>query len=101
MSRNKVKSKTVDVIAPTVSEWLSAMEIALHVGLDGGMTTSELSSALGISDNTVRIRLRKLFAEGRVIVGRRLTPCMTGKLLPTPVYKLRRAAYSKLKGSAE
>jgi len=91
MSRNKTKPTTQsEPLAPTVSEWRSALEVALiDSSADGGMTSAELQVVVGVPLRHLQVRLKKLFKAGRLIVGRKMVLSMIGVNQPIATYRLK------------
>lgn len=75
----------------TFDEWAAELERASrHVASDDGLTAEELCCHLAKSPGTVRRILKALHAEGRVVVGRRSIRTLDGRMLPVPVYKIKK-----------
>ena len=55
---------------------------------DGGLTMIEIMEETHLSIWSLRKRLKKLFEEGRLIVGRRDVPTIAGNVFRTPTYKI-------------
>jgi DNA-binding Lrp family transcriptional regulator len=55
---------------------------------DEGQTTAELCELLNLSVNTLRKRIRKAEAEGRLTKGRRYERDVAGRIVPKTVYRI-------------
>lgn len=54
-----------------------------------GWRVVDLIDATGLSENTVRKKMRRLLREGRLLRGKRYIEDMSGRRTPVPVYRLR------------
>lgn len=54
----------------------------------GGLTAEELRDALGLSKDKLRAVLNRFAKEGRLKVGKRLVPDVTGRMNVRPTYLL-------------
>ena len=77
-----------DAQAFTTDEWLAALQEAMRpeAGADVGKTVRELSESTGLSDDKIRIIIRKLQAQGRVVVKRAVRTGIDGRAARIPVY---------------
>lgn len=74
----------------TNAEILAAIELALSTTTDddGAMTMNELSEALALGHQAVRVRLRALKAAGRLEVVRVKRESLAGIMQPVWAYKI-------------
>jgi hypothetical protein len=56
--------------------------------MEDGVTVEALCLQTGRSPETIRMRLRALIAEGRLMVGRKQSRDLLGRTIWVPVYKL-------------
>jgi len=56
---------------------------------DEGLSVSEMADRTGKTVGTVRDRLRPLWRQGRLLVGRKRVTCMDGTDRLVPVYRLK------------
>lgn len=76
----------VERMLQEMQEVLSASAVGIEGG-DTGLTADEWGEAWGISKGTARNRLKVLWKQGRIEVGRRMTRFMDGRLGMLPVYR--------------
>jgi hypothetical protein len=74
-----------------LEDWRAALEEALGKSSDEGLTSRELSHAMGASLRTTMERLRALSESGRLGAGRRATRTMDGRPSWCPVYWIKDA----------
>lgn len=76
---------TADLLLEALREAGRATTAADEVG---GLTAEELRDALGLSKDKLRARLIQLQREGRLRVGKRMVPDLTGRPQWRPTYLL-------------
>jgi hypothetical protein len=83
------RNKKTEAVAPTVSEWTSALQAAMllssQVGSEG-VTTQEIMKLTGWCDEKVRRGLKELIRQGVVIVGRKQVVMISGVVYPQVCY---------------
>jgi len=74
----------------TESELMAAVRDAAKAAHDtsGFASRQEIQDALGISEDTAKARLRQLHRQGRLQVGFRMAPDITGRMNKIPTYKV-------------
>ena len=89
-------------MAITSDEWRAEIERVMSPSSDAGMTSREISSALGVSIRTTMEKLRHLDEAGRLGVGRRTIRARDGRRSTSPVYYIlpRRSKKSPSSSSA-
>lgn len=89
MSQNNKKEEK-DPKAPTVSEWIRALESVEAIKeSQEGMTFTELHEATRVGVSRLREWMRSLQKEGRLIVGKRMGRSLTGSPISTPTYRIK------------
>ncbi len=76
---------TEDALLEAIREAQRATTAADEVG---GLTAEELRDALGLSKDKLQAALLQLNREGRLKVGKRLVPDVTGRMNVRPTYLL-------------
>lgn len=83
------RNKKTEVVAPTVSEWTSALQTAMlslsQAGSEG-LTTPEIVRATGWNDRKVRVGLQELIRQGIVVTGRKQITFISGVVYPQVCY---------------
>ena len=74
----------------SLDELLAALQQAETQEGEGGLSVEEICHTLGRSTAWVRQRLRALQAQGRLVVSRRTTFALDGRLAHVPTYSLRK-----------
>lgn len=57
-------------------------------GGDAGFTTEEIREQTGVSIKTINKTLRRLHAEGRLVVGKQKRLSFNGRMMPFTVYRV-------------
>jgi hypothetical protein len=74
----------------TREEWLAELELVSARKSDAGLTAEQLQDLWDCCPNTARRRLRLLGRQGRLVVGRTYRRDLTGRVLPVPVYRIKK-----------
>jgi predicted ArsR family transcriptional regulator len=73
----------------TESQLLEALREAMGAQPDqSSVTTTELMERFGLSEGTVRRRLKPLIRSGKLVATRKVVTDMAGRPQPVPAYKL-------------
>jgi predicted ArsR family transcriptional regulator len=83
------RNKKIEAVAPTVSEWTTALQMAMLSSFgtgSGGMTTPEIAEVTGWNDRRVRRGLKELIKRGLVVTGRKQVTMISGVTYPQVCY---------------
>jgi hypothetical protein len=87
------QNKKIELVAPTVSEWTTALQAAMlsssRAGNEG-MTTPEIVEVTGWNDKKVRRLLKELIRQEIVIAGRKNVVMISGVTYPQVCYCLKK-----------